>query len=86
MVYPVLARVVQWAMVVDIHLRSRMALVVGVIPIRTNTDIGIEIMATCHKVVVVVGLVEGEVAATRTIVNSLVDVDPVVEDFIIKTV
>ena len=77
---------VQWAMAVDIHLRSRMALAVGVIPIRTNTDIGIEIMVTCHRVVVVVELVVGEDAATRAIVNSLVDVDLVVEDFIIKTV
>jgi hypothetical protein len=86
MVYPVVVQVVQWAMAVDIHLRSRMALAVGVIPIRTNTDIGIEIMVTCHRVVVVVELVVGEDAATRAIVNSLVDVDLVVEDFIIKTV
>jgi hypothetical protein len=83
-------------MVVDIHLSSSRTVVavvevVGVILIRTNTDIGIEIMATtCHRVVVVAVVVElaegGEIATPRTIVINSVDVVPGVEDFTIKTV
>ena len=75
-----------WAMVVDIH-RSHIAALVAVPLIRTNTDIEIEIMVTCHLVVVVVESAEGggEIVETRTIVN-LADVVPVVKDFTIRTV